>query len=412
MNQPMVVPVRGPIGPGKEPGDGAAQLARSALRYLAERRLLPTPDQYVLAWRAVGGKSDAVSRPDPAPLLAEMQSLLKTVTETVPRMVDDEEWARRRFGQFRAVVDGWPAGAAAELPGVIGDELRAMADECSRVLNMRRESVDMMRRVMAQCIEWLRELVDANGQYGDRLHAYADQIKDTADIASLADTMRCMLDDTQSMQGTLDSARRSFTSTVERARRLEDEVERLSGQLSETSAQAFTDALTGLPNRRGLERWFIEMQQRCCVRAEPLSIGILDVDDFKKLNDGLGHLAGDGALRHLAGLLRTRVRPDDLVARYGGEEFVLLLPGARAEDAAEALRRIQRALSAEVFLHSSNRVFLTFSAGVTEAAHDESLESALERADGAMYRAKHLGKNRVCQAMRARSDSGSTLGAG
>lgn len=400
MNQPMAATAGEPGAADAESREGAAETARAALRYLAERRLLPTPDQYLLAWRAVGGRVGIATAPGPDPqkVLAGIQSLLKTVVETVPRMIDDEEWARRRFEHFGALVDRWQAGSGSGLARALDDELRAMADECARMLEMRRESVDMMRRVMGQCVEWLGELVESNGQYSERLHAYAEQINSADDIASLAGMMRSMLEDTRSMRSTLDQARTSFKDTIERARVLEDEVQRLSGRLIEASAQAFTDSLTGLPNRRGLQTWFTEMRDRCRVRGVPMSLGILDVDDFKKLNDCLGHLAGDGALKHLAGLLRSRIRPDDIAARFGGEEFVLLLPGASAEDAGEALRRIQRALSSDLFLHSSDRIFMTFSAGVTEIAQDESLESALQRADEAMYLAKQLGKNRVCQA--------------
>lgn len=405
MNPPVVAPAGEPGSGDAERREGAAEIARAALRYLAERRLLPTPDQYLLAWREVGGKVAGAPGPDRATLLAGIQSLLKTVIDTVPRMIDDEEWARRRFAHFGALVDRWQervdsGKADSALPRILGEELAAMADECARMLAMRRESTDMMRKVMGQCVEWLGELVESNSQYSERLHAYAEQINGADDIASLADMMRGMLEDTRSMRTTLDEARNSFKDTIERARVLEDEVQRLSGRLIEASAQAFTDSLTGLPNRRGLQTWFTEMRDRCRVRGESLSLGILDVDDFKKLNDCLGHLAGDGALKHLAGLLRSKIRPDDIAARFGGEEFVLLLPGASAEDAGEALRRIQRALSTELFLHSSDRVFMTFSAGVTEIGQDESLESALQRADEAMYLAKQLGKNRVCQARR------------
>ena len=130
--------------------------------------------------------------------------------------------------------------------------------------------------------------------------------------------------------------------------------------------------------------------------ATPLAIGLIDIDNFKKLNDSLGHGAGDEALRKLAAQVRTALRPSDHVARYGGEEFVVLLPGSAPDDASQALTRMQRQLSMGLFMHEGRDVFVTFSAGVTAWRIGEPLEAALERADGALYEAKRQGKNRTC----------------
>jgi len=122
---------------------------------------------------------------------------------------------------------------------------------------------------------------------------------------------------------------------------------------------------------------------------------LLDIDDFKKVNDALGHQAGDGALRHLAGLLQSKVRPGDTVARYGGEEFVILLPGMTDVQARELLMRVQRELTRAVYLYEARQIFITFSAGATRVDPRDSLESALGRSDDAMYQAKSAGKNCV-----------------
>ena len=148
-------------------------------------------------------------------------------------------------------------------------------------------------------------------------------------------------------------------------------------------------------NRRGLEEAFVGAQERTLASGKPLTLAMIDVDDFKRLNDALGHKAGDEALRHLADLLRLKLRPTDAVARYGGEEFVILLPGAGTEDALSTVSRLQRELTTHVFLHEASRTFITFSAGITEVTADDSLATAINRADEAMYRAKHEGKNCV-----------------
>ena len=125
-------------------------------------------------------------------------------------------------------------------------------------------------------------------------------------------------------------------------------------------------------------------------------MGLIDIDNFKRLNDSLGHSVGDQALKALAAQVRAELRPADHVARFGGEEFVVLLPGVSSTEAQEVLTRLQRSLSMSLFMHEGREVFVTFSAGVTRWRDGEALEAAVERADTALYEAKRTGKNRTC----------------
>jgi diguanylate cyclase len=122
---------------------------------------------------------------------------------------------------------------------------------------------------------------------------------------------------------------------------------------------------------------------------------MLDIDNFKKLNDTMGHATGDLALTHLAKVARECMRPQDTLARYGGEEFVILLPDTVLEKGIEAMTRLQRELTKKFFLSGGDKVLITFSAGVAQLAADESTTDAIRRADQAMYLAKRAGKNRV-----------------
>ena len=155
------------------------------------------------------------------------------------------------------------------------------------------------------------------------------------------------------------------------------------------------DQLTRTLNRRGLEEAFEHEFARAQRRRSPLCVGLLDIDNFKKLNDTLGHDAGDAALIHLATVIRETLRPQDTLARFGGEEFVILLPDTPLDNAVTALVRLQRELTRRFFLHDNEKLLITFSAGVTELQEGDTQASITKRADEAMYTAKKTGKNRV-----------------
>ncbi len=167
----------------------------------------------------------------------------------------------------------------------------------------------------------------------------------------------------------------------------------LEAALAEARNVACVDPLTGALNRRGFDKAY----QRELARAQRTGIRFalahIDLDDFKHLNDSLGHQTGDKALVHLVNLLHQSKRPSDVLCRFGGEEFVLMLPGAELEDAAAAIARFLRDFSAQAI--PGTDTVMTFSAGVVVQGLDESIEEAIQRADMATYAAKRAGKNCV-----------------
>ncbi len=166
-------------------------------------------------------------------------------------------------------------------------------------------------------------------------------------------------------------------------------------ELDRVSAQARHDPLTGALNRKGLDE-ALEREISGVRRKEtPLCLALLDIDNFKKLNDTLGHATGDLALAHLATVARECMRPQDTLARYGGEEFVILLPDTAIDQGIEAMTRLQRELTKRFFLAETEKILITFSAGVAQLLTDEKGVDAIRRADQAMYLAKRAGKNRV-----------------
>ncbi len=160
---------------------------------------------------------------------------------------------------------------------------------------------------------------------------------------------------------------------------------------------ATEDELTGLLNRRAGWSRIEQELSRAKRERTPLSVLLMDIDHFKRINDEYGHPVGDEALRLLGDVLRRSRRDYDHVARWGGEEFLLVLPSATAEEAAGAAERI-RASVEEAWLPRADggEVRFTLSVGVAEATADSTLEDLVRRADEALYRAKREGRNRVC----------------
>jgi len=190
-------------------------------------------------------------------------------------------------------------------------------------------------------------------------------------------------------------AHAELTDLRERTQLKQTEMERMQQELDKASAQARHDPLTGSLNRKGLDEVFDRELARSRRADAPLCVALLDVDNFKQINDRLGHDTGDAALVHLAQVVREVMRPQDQLARYGGEEFVILLPDTAQEQGVEAMQRLQRELTTRFFMRNNEKILITFSAGVAQLTPSETPTDAIRRADQGMYLAKRSGKNRV-----------------
>ncbi|MCL7714326.1 sensor domain-containing diguanylate cyclase [Stenotrophomonas mori] len=173
----------------------------------------------------------------------------------------------------------------------------------------------------------------------------------------------------------------------------------LRRQRDEMRQLADTDALTGLPNRRAGLRRLERHMHRARKRGLPLSIGFLDIDLFKQINDRFGHEAGDAVLVSVANMLVAAVGEREDVIRMGGEEFLVLLPGARAYLALTRLEHLRAKIARQASALCPDGLAITVSIGLAEMrAQDEDVAALLRRADNAMYRAKRGGRDRVVDA--------------
>lgn len=161
--------------------------------------------------------------------------------------------------------------------------------------------------------------------------------------------------------------------------------------------EAREDPLTGAALRRVFERRLVESFERAAERGESVSVALVDLDFFKRINDVYGHAAGDQALIHAAAVLRSRLRDDDLCARWGGEEFALLLEGLGAEEAIAVVERLRAEVEALPIWFEGERLPVTMSGGVATfpGLFVESGKELLELSDQALYAAKGNGRNRI-----------------
>ena len=172
--------------------------------------------------------------------------------------------------------------------------------------------------------------------------------------------------------------------------------QRLIDLQAQLRSEANLDHLTGVANRHAVLETLGSVLANSAREGTPVSIGLVDVDRFKDVNDSYGHLVGDAALRAVARLLRDHLRPYDLVGRYGGEEFLIVLPKCGLADAFDVAERVRSCVARQSILTSAGPLSLTISVGVASGSGDVvDVEGMIFAADRALYAAKRSGRNRV-----------------
>ncbi|MEH3085260.1 MAG: GGDEF domain-containing protein [Xylophilus ampelinus] len=323
---------------------------------------------------------------------ASLLEALNLVLRNIGELSVDERWLK---GQVEALT----AAATPPLSLRRLDDLQArLKDVLFKQSEAKARSVEaqeQMKRMLAVFLERLSAMSEESGVYQEKIEHCAEQLGRAGSIDEIAPVLQEVIAATRAMA--LDSRRHrdDLVAIQEQAEQAQAAVGQLQQALDRASAEARHDTLTGALNRKGLDEAIVREIARARRLDTPLCLALLDIDNFKKLNDRLGHAAGDAALAHLAQVARESMRPQDQLARYGGEEFVVLLPDTLADDGVQAMQRMQRELTKRFFLQGGEKVLITFSAGIAQLAAAEEGCDALARADQAMYLAKRAGKNRV-----------------
>jgi diguanylate cyclase len=374
-----------------------AELAVQAAGLAADARAVRTQEQlaaFVAAMKRFSYRLHFVAE-DQAELKAGTLKLLHLVIDNINELVLDDQWLQ---GQVAMVLDlvSQPLNLRR-----LDDVERRMKDVIVKQSTLKKslhDARDQIKQMLATFVDRLADFSESTSDYHDKIERCAAKISQANDITELGGVLDEVMRETRIIQLNAQRSRDELNEMRAKVKAAEQEVERLQLELANASELVRHDPLTGALNRKGMDEAFETEVARMQRHGSKLCLALLDIDNFKKLNDSLGHAAGDAALVHLAKVVQDAIRPADTLARYGGEEFVVILPDTALDDAVNAMVRVQRELTRHFFMHENDKLLITFSCGVAELGPDETAHAALQRADGAMYLAKRAGKNRVMAA--------------
>lgn len=373
------------------------QLSSDAKVLAKDIRTAVTPEQlqeFLTRLKRFAFKLELLAE-DQTELRLSLLNLLRLLVTNITELVLDDHWLHGQIEVVREIIDK-PLSQRA-----LDDAERRLKEVLFKQAQLKSslsEARDAIKSMLAGFVDHLADFAEATSDYHDKIENCAEKISSANDISELETVLGEVMRETRTIQINAQRSRDELRSTQQKVQESEARIQELERELEATSDLVRHDQLTGVLNRRGLEETFAKEAARATRHDTTLCVALIDIDNFKKLNDSMGHDAGDEALIHLASICRQTLRPQDTVARYGGEEFIILLPDTSLDDAVVALTRLQRELTKKFFLHANEKVLITFSAGITQMLVTDNQTSVIKRADGAMYLAKQTGKNRVVTA--------------
>jgi diguanylate cyclase len=321
--------------------------------------------------------------------------LFKLLLENVSELLEDDSWLSGQITSVQDILAG-PISHGALMDAT--RNLKEVIYKQSMLKHSLTEAKIKVKSMMITFIDRLGAVAVSTGDYHEKIDQYSRQISQARDISELNRVLDDVMRDTRIAQTEALRSRDEMMTARQEVQEAENRIQELEAKLEQMSELVREDQLTGSLNRRGLDDVFERELARSERRKSPLCIAMLDLDDFKRLNDTYGHSTGDEALVHLVRVIKDTLRTMDVIARFGGEEFLIVLPDTPLADALQTVTRLQRELTKRIFMHNNERLLITFSAGVAMRMPGEEVAALIKRADDAQYQAKKAGKNRVVAA--------------
>ena len=250
------------------------------------------------------------------------------------------------------------------------------------------ELLTMLRQMLQEVTDKTETLAKDLGEKNKDLAGNVTNLKSSRDKNEILRLLSTIVIQAGGIQNTVEASHKDLVETRQALVSMQEE-------LAETRQLLNEDALTGALNRRGLDQTLIREIARSQRLDTKLSLAMVDLDYFKRVNDQHGHEAGDQMLVHFSGLIKSVLRKSDALVRYGGEEFTLILPDTDARGAHFVLARLQQLMSKSPLIFEGRQINTTFSAGVATLRGEENGHALLRRADEALYAAKSGGRNAI-----------------
>jgi diguanylate cyclase len=352
---------RDPEGP--EVLDWASEFARSEERskflLMAAQGLAQCLQEFALDLTELDGSEFRAALAETTPMLAGEEKISRLQSRFNDRTQVIKEYARRQKGYWR-------------------DREKEFKD-----------IIDILSKAMAA--------VDLeNREYNRSISEHSQRLEEVTRLDDIKRLKRTLLQEVEHLR---EAVREKESRDLAKIEKLSLQVSVLNRELESAKSESERDSLTGICNRRAFDRHLADLIARNAVQDRPFALMMIDIDNFKRINDAYGHLAGDRVLVTLANKFRQSVRGQDLLARYGGEEFVILLQGASLRNAIKKSRQICELIASTRYLlegmPSWEALTFTVSIGVSAWCRGDTSAALLDRADKALYAAKDAGKNRA-----------------
>ncbi len=253
------------------------------------------------------------------------------------------------------------------------------------------EDKELLRRISGEILEEIDKAIKNLEEHNENLAEKEKSIKEAKENiedVSVKDMVGQVLNEVKFIRKQNDLLRKKLEEANER-------IKKLSEELEEKNREASIDFLTQVANRASFDRALTDMVNDFYRRNYPFALIMIDIDDFKKINDTYGHQAGDYVLQELARVLKGQLRARDIIARYGGEEFAIILPGVTFSQAIRVAERLRKSVEKHLFKYKEQEIPVTISVGVAMMREGLDETSIVEQADKALYLAKRSGKNQV-----------------
>lgn len=324
-----------------------------------------------------------------------------SVVDTTPHVSSSDKKPPLEATEIVSPAPGDSEASAAS--SVEGDAVEDQTNAAYRQhLDETSRGVQELQMAVAEQIE---DTIKQHQEFGVLLEVVLAGLSDLEEIEDIGEQRKLIAQEAERLLAGHRGLTAKLDHTNQTLKKLSDDSRKISDELSRVRQLSLTDELTGLPNRRAFQRRLEDEVGRGNRYGYPVTLAMIDLDEFKEINDTHGHPVGDRVLIAYAKEILPIFRLHDMVARYGGEEFAVLLPNTELEGSLRALEKIQAKVTSITVRGAGQHVHVpTFSAGVALYHPGETAESFIARADTALYRAKRNGRNRLEVAYEDRSD--------